>query len=209
MLRNFLCNNSVVEHYLTRSIINCSNKAFSINLICRYIQRRKAPYSLTKEDKSLNMQDILINPVQESVVNILSTMANLLPETGEPTLKNGEFDSGDVTGIIDLVSEQKTGSIAISFSKPVVLEIAKRMLGLDGDIPESELMDLVGEITNMMAGGAKGLLYDKGYEFDMAIPRVVEDSLDQIKHKVKGPIIVLPFNTDSGRFFVELCFVDN
>jgi len=157
----------------------------------------------------LNMQDILINPVQESVVNILSTMANLLPETGEPTLKKGEFDSGDVTGIIDLVSKQKTGSIAISFSKPVVVEIAKRMLGMDGDIPDSELFDLVGEITNMMAGGAKGLLYDKGYEFDMAIPRVVEDSLKQIKHTVQGPIIVLPFNTDSGRFFVELCFIDN
>jgi len=157
----------------------------------------------------LNMQEILINPVQESVVNILSTMANLLPETEEPTLKNGEFDSGDVTGIIDLVSEQKTGSIAISFTKPVVEEIAKRMLGMDGEIPASELSDLVGEITNMMAGGAKGLLYEKGYEFDMAIPRVVDDSKKEIRHKVQGPIIVLPFNTDSGRFHVELCFIDN
>ena len=154
------------------------------------------------------MQDILINPVQESVVNILSTMADLLPETEEPTLKDGEFDSGDVTGIIDLVSDQKTGSIAISFSKPVASEIAKRMLGMDS-IPDSELKDLVGEITNMMAGGAKGLLYEKGIEFDMAIPRVVEDSRQEIKHKVQGPIIVLPFNTASGKFFVELCFVDN
>lgn len=155
------------------------------------------------------MQDILINPVQESVVNILSTMANLLPETEEPTLKHGEFDSGDVTGIIDLVSKQKTGSIAISFTKPVVAEIAKRMLGMDDDVPDNELQDLVGEITNMMAGGAKGLLYDQGFEFDMAIPRVVVDSMQEIKHKVQGPIIVLPFNTDSGKFFVELCFVDN
>lgn len=157
----------------------------------------------------MNMQDILINPVQESVVNILSTMANLLPETEEPTVKDGPFDSGDVTGIIDLVSKQKTGSIAISFTKPVAMEIAKRMLGMDGDIPNSELMDLVGEITNMMAGGAKGLLYDKGIEFDMAIPRVVDDKQEEIQHKVQGPIIVLPFNTDSGKFFVELCFIDN
>ena len=136
-------------------------------------------------------------------------MANLLPESEEPTLKDGEFDSGDVTGIIDLVSKQKTGSIAISFTKPVASEIARRMLGMDSEIPDSELKDLVGEITNMMAGSAKGLLYDQGYEFDMAIPRVVQDSQAEIKHKVQGPIIVLPFNTDSGKFFVELCFIDN
>ena len=157
----------------------------------------------------MNLQDILINPVQESVVNILSTMANLLPETEEPTLKTGEFDSGDVTGIIDLVGEQKSGSIAISFSKPVVNEIAKRMLGMDGNLPDSELIDLVGEITNMMAGGAKGMLSEKGLDFDMAIPRVVEDSTNQISHKVQGPIVVLPFTTASGKFFVELCFIDN
>ena len=157
----------------------------------------------------MNLQDILINPVQESVVNILSTMANLLPQTEEPTLKTGEFDSGDVTGIIDLVSNEKTGSIAISFSRPVVNEIAKRMLGMEENVPDSELKDLVGEITNMMAGGAKGMLYEKGLEFDMAIPRVVEDSTNQISHKVQGPIVVLPFITDYGKFFVELCFIDN
>ena len=136
-------------------------------------------------------------------------MANLLPQTEEPSVKSGPFDSGDVTGIIELVSEQKSGSIAISFSKPVVREIAKRMLGLEEDVSDSELNDLVGEITNMMAGSAKAMLYDQGFEFDMAIPKVVEDSLNEISHKVQGPIIVLPFTTDSGKFYVELCFIDN
>jgi chemotaxis protein CheX len=165
--------------------------------------------TLNKVNKPLNVNEILINPVQESIVNILSTMANTLPQTEEPELKSGPFNSNDFTGIIELVSAQKSGSIAISFPKPVVIEIAKRMLGLESDVSDPELKDLVGEITNMMAGGAKTMLYDQGYEFDMAIPKVIEDSENEISHKAKAPIVVLPFTTDLGKFYVELCFIEN
>lgn len=154
------------------------------------------------------MNELLINPVQESIINILSMMADLLPRTEDPVIKSGEFDSGDVTGIIDLVSEQKTGSIAISFSKPVALEIARRMLGLEDEVSDDEIIDLVGEITNMMAGGAKAKLHDHGYDFDMTIPRVVVDHDNVIRHKAQGPTIILPFATDTGKFYVELCFID-
>ena len=157
----------------------------------------------------MKINEFLINPVQESIVNILSTMADLLPRSEEPMLKSGEFDSGDVTGMIDLVSAKNSGSIAISFTKPVALEIARRMLGLEADVSDAEVKDLVGEITNMMAGGAKAKLFEHGYDFDMAIPYVMEDSKKEIRHKVQGPIIVLPFTTDTGKFFVELCFIDN
>jgi len=156
----------------------------------------------------MKINEFLINPVQESIVNILSTMADLLPRSEEPTLKSGEFDSGDVTGMIDLVSKSNSGSIAISFTKPVALEIARRMLGLEAEASDAELKDLVGEITNMMAGGAKAKLFDHGYDFDMAIPHVLVDANKEIRHKVQGPIIVLPFTTESGKFFVELCFID-
>lgn len=155
------------------------------------------------------MNELLINPVQESVVNILSMMADLLPRTEEPRIKSGEFDSGDVTGIIDLVSEQKKGSIAISFSKPVALEIARRMLGVENEVSEDEIVDLVGEITNMMAGGAKAKLHELGYDFDMTIPHVVVDLENTLGNQAKGPTIILPFTTDTGKFYVELCFIES
>ena len=154
------------------------------------------------------MNELLINPVQESVVNILSMMADLLPRTEEPTIKSGEFDSGDVTGIIDLISEKKKGSIAISFSKPVAIEIARRMLGVENEVSDDEIIDLVGEITNMMAGGAKAKLHEHGYDFDMTIPRVIVDLDNVLGQRAQGPTIILPFATETGKFYVELCFIE-
>ena len=133
-------------------------------------------------------------------------MANLQPTAGKPALKSDDHAQGVVTGIIDLKGKETSGSVAISFSKPVVLDIAKRMLRMETTEVNDMVKDLVGEIANMMAGGAKAILQDKGFDFDLTLPSVFAGEGHQVKHSVQGPIIVLPFNTDSGDFFVEMCF---
>ena len=148
-----------------------------------------------------------INPVLNSLINILVTMAQMTPpKTGKPTLKKDVLAPGVVTGIIDMVGKQATGSIAVSFSKPVALDLTKRMLRLEQDHVDAQVEDLVGEIANMVAGGAKSALEGDGYNFDMSLPRIVAGDQHQVEHKVTGPTIILPFNTDSGEFYVEICF---
>ena len=73
----------------------------------------------------------LINPVLETMINVLSTMANLRPDVGKPSLKKDEIARGEVTGIMNMVSPQVRASLAITFTKPVILDIVQRMLGED------------------------------------------------------------------------------
>jgi chemotaxis protein CheX len=80
------------------------------------------------------------------------------------------------------------------------------MLGDKLDTIDDTVTDMVGELTNMVTGGAKKLLSEKGYRFDMAIPVVISGKDHIVLHKSKSPIVMIPFTTEVGDFFVELCF---
>lgn len=148
----------------------------------------------------------LINPFLEAILDVLSTMAQLEAKPGRPTLKQDDAAHGDVTGLIGMTGEQARGSLAVTFSERAILDISRRMLGEESKTIDATVTDLVGEITNMVTGGAKRILADKGYHFDLAIPAVVSGKNHQIIHKSRGPKIIVPFATEAGPFYVEICF---
>ena len=149
-----------------------------------------------------------VNPVLDSIVNVLSMMAQMKPEAGKPSIKEGSEAQGVVTGLIDFKGSQNAVSTAISFSRPVALEITKRMMHTDPEEIDDMVQDLVGEICNMMAGGAKGTLEAQGYDLELTLPSVFTGEHHEIKHTVSGPVIVLPFTTEVGDFFVELAYAE-
>jgi chemotaxis protein CheX len=147
-----------------------------------------------------------INPFLESIVNVLETMANVKATPGKPQRKEDDTANGDVTGVIGMASEQVKGSLAITFTSEAIFDIAKRMLGENVTEINGTVTDLVGEITNMATGGAKRVLAEQGYDFDMAIPAVVAGKNHRITHKSNGMKLVIPFSIIAGKFYVEVCF---
>ncbi|TQV85028.1 chemotaxis protein CheX [Aliikangiella coralliicola] len=148
-----------------------------------------------------------INPFLSSMTNVLATMASLVPQANGPQIKHSELPPGDITGIIPMSSPQADGTLALSFSEPVILHIASNMLGDTFSEIDDEIADLVGELTNMVTGGAKKLLESKGYDFDMATPTVIRGKGQKITHaSSSGAVIIVPFNTEAGDFYVEVCF---
>ena len=130
-----------------------------------------------------------INPFLVSLINVISTMATT-------ELKPGNGLSS-------------RGSLSITFEQPLILEIMNKMLGEKPEFINDEVTDLVGEITNMVTGGAKNLLSEKGYDFDMATPAVVSGKNHTISHKARGKKIMMPFSHEFGNAFIEICFEDS
>lgn len=147
-----------------------------------------------------------INPVLTALINVLTTMAQITPKVGKPATKQGNIAPGVITGIIDLDGKQAKGSVAISFSKGVALDLTNRMLRMELKEIDDQVKDLVGEMANMVAGGAKRIMEEDGFDFNLTLPAVISGDNHEIIHKVDGPTIVLPFKVDSGEFFVEICF---
>ena len=147
-----------------------------------------------------------INPFLSSLVNVLSTMANTTITPGQPRIKKDEVARGDVSGLIGMIGPQTKGSFSVSFEESLALEIMNRMLGEKPKTINEEVTDMVGEITNMVTGGAKRILGEKGYEFSMATPVVVSGKGHTITHKCDGPKILMPFDSDFGKVHIEVSF---
>lgn len=147
-----------------------------------------------------------INPFIASLKNVIETMALIELKGNKPEKKTSEIARGEVSGIIGMVGPQVKGSMAITFDRELAFSIMRNMLGDDADTLDDQVRDMVGEMTNMICGGAKNQLADRGYEFEMAIPVIVSGKDHSIRHKVDGPKIILSFNSDSGNAYLEICF---
>ncbi len=110
-----------------------------------------------------------------------------------------------MTGRIDLNGEQTQGSLAISFSETAILDIMERMLGERSQSIDDTVVDVVGEITNMITGSAKRLFSEQGVEFNLTLPSTSIGQEHPLRHSVNGQPILLPFCTGAGKIYVEVC----
>ncbi|WP_340680120.1 chemotaxis protein CheX [Paraglaciecola sp.] len=147
-----------------------------------------------------------INPFISALINVMSTMAQTELTPGKPKKKHDDKAGGDISGLIGMVGDNIQGSLSISFEEGLVVEIMEKMLGEKPDGINADVKDMVGEITNMICGGAKNELSQKGYEFGMATPMVVSGKNHTVNHLVDGKKMVMPFNHKSGTLYLEMCF---
>lgn len=149
------------------------------------------------------MKAELINPFIDSTMNVLSTMAQVKPVPGKPYLKQDNRSWGVVTGIIGLAGAEMVGNMMVSFEEKCILHIVSQMLMEKYTEVNDEVIDAVGEITNMITGGVKKGLLDHGLKFDLAIPVMIKGENVELTQLTKAPIIVVPFDTEQGKFVVE------
>ncbi|TAN47258.1 MAG: chemotaxis protein CheX [Methylococcaceae bacterium] len=147
-----------------------------------------------------------INPFLNSLLNVLETMAQVKLQPQRPSLKKDDRAYGDISGLIGMVGTQITGSFSVTFEEKLAFQIMANMLGEHPTCINEEVTDMVGEVTNMVTGGAKRILAEKGYEFEMATPMVVSGKDHTITHKSKGPKIMMPFTSEWGNASIEICF---
>jgi chemotaxis protein CheX len=145
-----------------------------------------------------------INPFLEGTLDVIKTMASITADAGNPYIKKSNVAAGDVSGIIGITGDA-TGSLAISFTEACICEIVNSMLGESHTSINAEIIDAVGELTNMISGSARNLMEKKGIKAFAAIPTVVYGKNHTINAIYNVPSIIIPFSTVSGPFFVDVC----
>ena len=151
------------------------------------------------------MDVTLINPFINATINVLETMAFIKVDAGTPFLKTDNVAIGDITGLMGLTGAAN-GTVAVSFESGCILAIVSNMFGEEMDEVNNEIIDAVGELTNMISGQARRELEEVGRSLKAAIPSVVSGQKHSITHYTDGPKIAVPFTTDKGDFTIEVCF---
>lgn len=147
-----------------------------------------------------------INPFLTATMHVLKVQASVEVTAGQVYVKKADDKYfGDVSGIIGIVSDAFNGTVIISFPEKTFLKVMSSMLGEEYTKLEKEIIDGAGELTNMIFGQAKVVLNEKGYGIKTAIPSVITGKDHSTSSLTKGPIVVVPFSSPVGEFFVEIC----
>jgi chemotaxis protein CheX len=144
-----------------------------------------------------------INPFIGATIQALEMMAAVRPDRGAPFVKTDQVAKGDISGIIGLAGET-SGSVAITFPESLACRIYANLVGEEAPGLTEEVRDAIGELANMIAGGAKAELSQQGCNFQVAIPTIVVGAGHTIDHKGQGPCLVVPFTLDGEEFWLEV-----
>ncbi|MDD2699698.1 MAG: chemotaxis protein CheX [Sideroxydans sp.] len=150
---------------------------------------------------------VIINALMDSLHTIFSTMMNSKVELGVPVPKSDKTVKDGVSALIGMKAEGSNGSVAISLPMPALGEISRKLLGHEITDINKDATDLAGELSNMLVGGAKRILSEKGMEFDMQTPQTMHGDGHEIEHHHGGQTVLLPVKVDQHEFFIELNFV--
>lgn len=149
------------------------------------------------------MDSDIINTFVKATVNVLGTMAGVAPVAGAASVKSSNKTRGVVTGLIGMAGEGVSGSLMLSFERESILRIVSNMLMEEFNEITPEVIDAVGELTNVICGGTKSDLAEVGYILNMATPITIPGQNVELSQHSSTPIISIPFTLECGIFWVE------
>jgi chemotaxis protein CheX len=96
------------------------------------------------------------------------------------------------------------GVLAIHIPNHVAIAITSSFLGMDVDEINDDVRDAVGELANMLGGNVKTILSQNGRDIDLSLPSTIAGHEYGFKATTDVDLVILPFQTEQGRFLVEL-----
>ncbi len=147
------------------------------------------------------MQAAYINPFISSLKNTFQTMLACKARRGALSLKEDCKAKHQVSGVIGL-SGKAVGTVVLSLSEEVALQAAATMLMCEATQIDDDVLDAVGELTNIVAGGAKAELEE--YQLMVSLPNVVTGSDHDIHFPTQVTPICIAFETDWGPMTLEV-----
>jgi chemotaxis protein CheX len=148
-----------------------------------------------------------INPFITAASTVFKTMLNLETSMEKPFLKNDKTSSGDVTGVIGLAGD-KSGSVCVSFREKGALLVYKTLMGDECTEISPDVVDAIGELTNIIAGQARKELEHTGVNLKASIPTIVVGRGSELHMLSESPMISLPFSfeVDNTREIMHVDF---
>lgn len=145
-----------------------------------------------------------INPFVTSLKSTFQTMLECEAHRTELSVKKDNRARYDVSGVIGLTGKA-VGTVVLTLSEQVALKAASTMLANEATTIDEEVLDAVGELTNMVAGGAKSQLEE--LQMSASLPSVVTGR----DHEIHFPSDVTPlsiaFDTKWGPLAIEVALV--
>jgi len=142
-----------------------------------------------------------INPFITSLGTVFRTMFQCEVKRGTIHLKERSYPHHPISGVIGL-SGRAIGTVVLSMSEQVALKAASMMLMADCQEVNADVLDAVGELTNMVAGRAKAQLEE--LQLSVSLPNIVTGQDHEVRFPSNVVPICVPFETPWGPLTLEV-----
>jgi len=142
-----------------------------------------------------------VMPFIQSVQNVFETMLQLQVTIGQPAIKGDGQPCYDVSGIIGMSGDME-GSVVLSFPTNTAERAVSLFTGVEMEKTHEDFADAVGELVNMVTGGAKAKF--QGKHVDISCPSVVIGSDHVVFNSKDAVCLSIPCSCDVGDFAVEV-----
>ncbi len=148
-----------------------------------------------------------VNPFIVSIKQVFSTMAGVDVQVLKPKMKAADAEPVGVSGVIGF-SGDAAGACLLCFPTDVACKLASAFAGEEMSESHPDFADAIGELANMVAGGAKAQF--DGLAVSISLPSVVIGNPHEVT--VTGvpstaPRLIIPCNSELGLFHVEVAMV--
>lgn len=142
-----------------------------------------------------------INPFVTSTVSVFRTMLSCDLDRGELHLKDGRQPNHEISGVIGL-SGRAIGTVVVSLSREMAIAATEAMAGERPTTIDADVVDVVGELANMVAGQAKAQLEE--LEMSISLPTVISGKNHSIEFPTGVTPIGVPFSSGWGDICVDV-----
>ena len=147
------------------------------------------------------MDPAYITPFVSSISNVFETMLQLPVTVGAPGIKSEDTPTYDISGIIGMTGDVE-GTIVLSFPTATAERAVTLFTGMELPADHEDFADAVGELVNMVSGGAKAQFHGK--DVGISTPTVIVGSGHNVYGRKSMTTIAIPCNCDVGEFNVEV-----
>lgn len=116
------------------------------------------------------MQVELVNPFLAATIHVFRTMLACELSRGTPSIKRHHAPEYDVSGLIGLTGKCQ-GMVVVSLGRETAIKATEILLSERPAELNAQVIDAVGEITNMIAGAAKAQL--EQFALSIGLPSVI------------------------------------
>lgn len=143
--------------------------------------------------------------IREATLNVFSMMLGLDFQPGESYVE--EDPPGPSEGVLALIGLAGTwaGSGTFSCSAEMARKLSSALLMTEYESINDEVLDAIGEVTNMVLGNVKTSLEEKLGPMGLSIPTVVYGRNFTARSMAKNSWTVVPFVLEGDKVLVHLC----
>lgn len=143
-----------------------------------------------------------VNPFYQATQDVLKLMLDLDTIRGDLGVVE-DMIAGREANVVIGVTGDLQGSILYSFPKEMVLNMVKRMSGMEMTALDNFVASALGEIANIISGNAVTYLSEQDYSCNIVPPQVIIGANSSISMATEKAILV-PLSTSMGDFEINL-----